>query len=131
MSLVALTVIGCGGSGNYDTALQAMNGIMAAQEDMVAALETVESPDDVPATVAQIDAATAKVQEILTTIQGLELTESETEQLEQAVRPKLTSLRKRMEVAVPAAEQNSNGSPEIQAALIRFNQMLRAMNLGQ
>lgn len=80
LGVLTLTLAGCG-SGNFEEAKQANEATITAFEEILAALEGVNSPDDVDAAASRIDQVTDNLRSSLVKVKDLKITKNESEQL--------------------------------------------------
>ena len=130
IAVLAVSFAGCG-SGNYDQAEKALNDVVASQEKIVAALNSINSPDDVDAAVAQIDAVGVEVRDTLMPLKTLQLTKSEGEKLQKSMLSKKAELESSMMSAVEKAQENAGDRfGEIESAVLRYEAGVNALRGG-
>ncbi len=130
LGILTLAIAGCG-SGNFEKAQQANNQIIASMEELVSALEGVNSPDDANAAAARIDQVTNRLRQLFTEMKDVKVTQSEMDRLKKEMNEKTATLQPRLMAAALKASANSgDNSAVIGQALGRFEEMGRSLGVG-
>jgi hypothetical protein len=116
---LAMAIAGCG-SGNFETAKKTNEELLASMEQIVVALESVNSPEDVNAAAARIDQATATMKSALEKVKGLKITKQENDKLMEMQQEKMIQLQTRMASAAVKANANAGDNPALDEAFTRF-----------
>ena len=113
---------GCGSS-NFEEAKQINEEMTTSFEEVVVALESINSPEDVNSAAARIDQVTSNLRPIMEKVRDTKLTKSEIEQLEKLQHERLADLQTRMIAAAMKARSHSGDNPALGQAMERFHSL--------